>query len=243
MLRKIKKAVPSIISAILCVTVVLSIAAEAASSKVWKETKALTNLKYNSKYIELMEKYSGKKAKNSVVYKNSRTKKTIDKLFKYIDKKEFSVGWINSESIEYFSCKDGSSRTVVYSGNEIGMLFVITPYTGTYAFIYEDKKEYNTSEQDEQYDPDELIEPKAELFELGIDDGEKGSLFKIKSGEKIYYYEEFKCDKYGTVGFLFTEKGTPVGMREDSGYYCVRFSSTVDDDDFAVPDDFEAMPD
>ncbi|MCM1380545.1 MAG: hypothetical protein NC192_01300, partial [Muribaculaceae bacterium] len=147
----------------------------------------------------------------------------------------------NSEDITYFSIKDGLSRTALY-GNEVGMLFILTPNTAAFAFIREDGKEYNISEQDESYNPpDELIKSYAEVFEFGIDDNAKGSLFKIKSGEKIYYYEEFECEKYGVVGFLFTEKGTPIGMREDGEYYCFRFSSAVDDNDFAVPDGFDEL--
>lgn len=78
MLRKLKKALPAIVSAVLCVTMVLGITASAAS--VWSETKALTNAKYNSNYIKWVEKYSEKESKNTVTFSKSRTKKYLDKM-------------------------------------------------------------------------------------------------------------------------------------------------------------------
>lgn len=77
MLRKLKKALPAIVSAVLCVTMALGITASAAS--VWSETKALTTAKYNSNYIKWVEKYSEKDAKSTVTFGKSRTKKFYEK--------------------------------------------------------------------------------------------------------------------------------------------------------------------
>lgn len=69
--RKFKKVLFSVVSAVLCVTMILGVSASAAKNTVWSDTKALTSAKYNSNYIKWLEKYGEKEAKNTVSFSKS----------------------------------------------------------------------------------------------------------------------------------------------------------------------------
>ena len=114
MLRKLKKALPAILSAVLCVTMVLGITASAAS--VWSETKALTGAKYNSNYIKWVEKYSEKDAKNTVTFGKSKTKKFFDKMIKVTksDDPQMCVSVINKNVLLSIAYKDDNMKMVIY---------------------------------------------------------------------------------------------------------------------------------
>lgn len=242
MLRKLKKALPAIISAVLCVTMALGITASAAS--VWSDAKALTTAKYNSNYIKWVEKYSEKSTKNTVTFGKSRTKKFFDKQIKAIKGKDpqFSVSIVNKEALVSIVYK-GSNIKLVMAEEDMGIGMYMTPKKITMLSVGDKQKVTIPVSQDMGYD--DIIDEMLDSFmnfdgddyyaELGIAENAKGKLFKFTSGEKTYYYEEFKSSEYDKFGFLFTEKGTPIAMRGDDIIACFNISYKVDDSEFTVP--------
>ena len=242
MLRKIKKAIPAVISAILCVTMVLGITASAAS--VWSDAKALTTAKYNSNYIKWVEKYSQKKSKNTVTFSKSRTKKFLDKQIKATksDDPQTSVSIINKDVLVSIAYKGGNMKMVAAEG-DMGFAFYISPKKMTMISIPDKKKTTITVTAEMGYD--EIIDEMNQSFmdfdsddyyaDLGIADNAKGKLFKFTSGDKTYYYEEFKSADYDKFGFLFTEKGTPIAIIGDDLIACFTLSTNVKDSEFTVP--------
>lgn len=242
MLRKIKKAIPAVISAVLCVAMALGITASAAS--VWSDAKALTTAKYNSNYIKWVEKYSQKESKNTVTFSKSRTKKFLDKQIKATksDDPQTSVSLINKDVLVSIAYKGGNMKMVVAEG-EIGFAFYISPKKMTMLSIPDKKKTTVAVTADMGYD--ELIDEMNQSFmnfdsdnyyaDLGIAENAKGKLFKLTSGDKTYYYEEFKSADYNKFGFLFTEKGTPVAIIGDDLIACFTLSTNVKDSEFTLP--------
>lgn len=242
MLRKLKKAVPAVISAVLCVTMLFGAAASAekinsVDTNVWKEAKAAANAKYYSKYVKLAAKYSGKDTKNTVTYGKSRMKKFEDKLFRTVSAKkpEFSVSITDKSSVIYFAVKDSSCKAVICMSSA-GIAYYTDGKKATYLSLA-DKVKTTTDEL-------ELTsEDISELFDdgdFGISDDEKGKVFKIKSDEKIYYYEEFESDYY-VVGMLFSENGNPLAIVADDEVYCISFKTSVDDSEFDIPKGYKTV--
>lgn len=242
MLRKIKKALPAIVSAILCVTMVLGITASAAS--VWSDAKALTNAKYNSNYIKWVEKYSQKSTKNTITFSKSRTKKFLDKQIKATksDNPQTSVSIISKDALVSVAYKGDNMKLVLAEG-DMGFAFYMNPKKMTMLSISNKKKTTVNVTAEMEYD--EIIDEMNQSFmnfdsdnyyaELGIAENAKGKLFKITSGDKTYYYEEFKSADYDKFGFLFTEKGAPVAMIGDDVIACFTISNNVKDSEFTVP--------
>ena len=82
----------------------------------------------------------------------------------------------------------------------------------------------------------------ADIFDFDIAENAKGKIFKFKSDDKIYYYEEFDTDSYyGNVGFVFTEKGTPIAMVFNNTAFCMSFKTTVDDSEFDIPKGYKTV--
>lgn len=259
MLKKLKKAIPAVISAILCVTVAFGTAASAAdnSSDIWKDAKTLANAKYNSKYIKWVEKYSEKESKSTVVYAKSRTKKFLDKLLAKTESEDpkFSFSLIDNDGLVSYTFKDGSLKVVSLIDGENVAVFI---NDNSISLISVKNKTKVTANGEGSSDErlvqiakeytGKMSEEIADTFDFEISENEKGKIFKFKSDEKIYYYEEFECDGYfNYVGFVFTEKGTPVAVIIDRASFCVNFKTQVDDSDFDIPkgykdidlDDFE----
>lgn len=244
MLRKIKKVLPAVISAVLCVTMLLGVTASAAS--VWSETKALTSAKYNSNYIKLAEKYSAKTSKNTVTFSKSRTKKFFDKYVKAAgaDEPQYAIHFISKELIMSVAQKGNKMKTVVYLSDgedSLGMAMYITPKE--LALLDPSSKEKMTMPIDDDIDYDDLKDELLDLDldidsffseSLGISDNSKGKYFKIKSGEKIYYYEEFSVDG-GKIGFLMDANGNPLAMTDGGTSACFSISYTVKNSEFTVP--------
>lgn len=251
MLKKFKKVFPAVISAVLCVTMVLGMTASAANSDIWKDTKALTSLKYNSNYIKWTEKYSKKETKNTIAYSKSRTKKFLDKIQKEAaaEKPEYILGFINSDRMMCYVFKENSFKGVSLIDGEGAVLYLndnsmtlISTDKKTKAFIKVDDGE--TEEFNELASEQASIYSKqtAETFDFDISENAKGKLFKFKSGEKIYYYEEFDAGSYyGNVGFLFTENGTPIALYMNDMTFCVSFKTTVDDSEFDIPKGYKTV--
>lgn len=243
MLRKLKKALPAIVSALLCVTMALGITASAAS--VWSETKALTTAKYNSNYIKWVEKYSAKSTKNTVTFSKSRTKKFYEKQVDALDAKnpQFAVSMITSDQIVHVAFKNRKLKAVIYTEKE-GMAIYMDSKNMTILSVADKQKVTAPIPADVDYDDlvDEMLESYAGFDndsyfaeDLGISDNTKGKIFKFTSGENTYYYEEFKTDNAGTIGFLFDAKGNPLAMNADGEAVCFQIKYTVKDSEFTVP--------
>ncbi|MCM1328172.1 MAG: hypothetical protein NC253_01910 [Ruminococcus sp.] len=245
MLRKIKKIIPAVISAILCVTMVLGTTVSAekktGSVNVWSESKTLANAKYYSTYIKLAAKYSEKDTKNTVSYSKSRTKKFYDKIEKAAnaDTPQFSFTLIDKENIVHLACKGSKAKTVICLDGEVGMA------------IYDDGKKMtilnvgDKTKASAEYGDEDALERDpsyiTETLDFGIDESKKGKIFKFKSNDKIYYYEGFESDEYDSVGFLFNENGTALAIVADDEVFCISFKTTVDDSEFTVPKGYKTL--
>lgn len=248
MLRKIKKALPAIVSAILCVTMVLGITASAAS--VWSDTKALTTAKYNSNYIKWVEKYSAKTSKSTVTFGKSRTKKFYEKQVKALnaDEPQFALNLVTKDELISVAYKGRKIKMVVYTEGE-GVALYMTPKQMTILSVGDKQKVTMDMPKDVKYDElvDEMLEQYANFDndtyfaeDLGISDNAKGKYFKFSSGDKTYYYEEFETDQ-GTAGFLFDSKGNPLAMNADGMAACFQIKYTVKDSEFTVPSGYKTV--
>ncbi len=248
MLRKIKKAVPAIVSAILCVTMLLGITASAAS--VWSEAKALTTAKYNSNYIKWVEKYSAKSSKNTVTFGKSRTKKFYEKQLKAFNAKDpqFAVHMVTKDELISVAYKGRKMKIVVYTEGE-GIAMYMTQKKMTMLSIGDKQKVTMDIPKELNYDElvDEMLDEYANwdndsyfAEDLGISDNAKGKYFKFSSGDNTYYYEEFDTDQ-GAVGFLFDSKGNPLAMSADGMALCFQIKYTVKDSEFTVPSGYKAV--
>lgn len=249
---KIKKAVSAVTAAVLCVTMAFGTAASAATDPVWKETKTLANAKYNSTYIKLAEKYSKKESSKTVTFEKSKTKKFLDKQIKAIksDDPQFSVYAINKDEIASVAYKDDKIKMVIYSKN-VDLSIGIYEDPKNVVMASPADKEKITLPVTDAAAYEEVINGMLDGFmnfndenyydNLGIKDTAKGKYFKIKSGDKTYYYEEFKSSQYDKFGFLFNEKGKPIAMVGDETIACFSISYSVKDSAFKVPKDYKEV--
>lgn len=249
MLRKLKKAFPAIVSALLCVTMALGITASAAS--VWSETKALTTAKYNSNYIKWVEKYSEKETKNTVSFGKSRTKKFYEKQLEAFNDKDpqFAVNMITKDEIVSVAYKGRKIKMVVYTEKE-GVAIYMDSKQMTLLSVSDKEKMTAPIPDDVEYDSlvDEMLEAYANFDndsyfseDLGIADNAKGKIFKFTSGENTYYYEQFDTDNMGSIGFLFDSKGNPLAMNSDGLAICFQIKYTVKDSEFNIPKGYTEM--
>ncbi len=213
---------------------------------IWDEAKEIAGASYNSKYIKWVKKYSEKEQKNTVSFGKSRTKKVYENFYKACSKEEVQVKFniINKTEIKSIAIKDDNVKVVMYTGGSAEALYS-NPQKITMLDI-DEKEKLVMSVTDEDYDDmglnaDDLAsEMKDEDF--GINDDTKGKVFKFKNNNKIYYYEEFETDDYGgTLGFLFTEKGTPLAINEDGETACFRMYYKVDDSEFDIPKGYKTV--
>ena len=249
MFRKIKKALPAIVSAVLCVAMALGITASAASE--WSDTKALTSAKYNSNYIKWVEKYSAKDTKNTVTFGKSRLKKFYEKQLTAMDAEnpQFAMNVITKDEIVSVAYKSRKMKIVVYVEGE-GMAIYTTPKEMTILSVADKQKITTPITDDIGYDDlvDEMLESYANFDndsyfaeDLGISENAKGKIFKFKSGENTYYYEEFSTDNYSKIGFLFDSKGNPLAMTDGDVTACFQIKYTVKDSEFTVPGGYKAV--
>ncbi len=255
---KIKRKISGFIAAALCCTMLTGTAVyaedtsltaavsttadygvKAAKKSVWSETKSIAGAKYNSNYIKLAEKYSKKEKKKSISFGKSRTKKFLEKFYKEMDAEgtehEIKMSLLTKDEIVSVALKDNNFKTVMYEDGE-GIAIYITPKEMTMLAVND--KEKMTIPIPEDFDYDEywtealdqgLVADDINLS-AGIEDDEKGKYFKIKSNDKIYYYEEF-----GSEGVLFSEKGTPLAIVSDGFAACFTVSYSVKDSEFDIP--------
>lgn len=216
---------------------------KAAKKSVWSETKSIAGATYNSNYIKLAEKYSKKEKKKSISFGKSRTKKFFEKFYKNMDAEsdevEYRFSALTKDEIMSITIKEDKYKVVVYEDGE-GMAVYITPKEMTILSVNDKKKmtmpipeDYDYSEITEELTGTGIVLDDVNLS-VGIDDDEKGKYFKIKSGEKIYYYEEFEYED-DTIGMLFSEKGTPLALASDGFAACFTVSYSVKDSEFNIP--------
>lgn len=243
--RKFKKALFSIVSAVLCAAFILSVPASAAQKSVWSETKALTSAKYNSNYIRLVEKYSAKDAKNTISFGKSKTKKFYEnQLVEFDDDNpQFLVNMIDKETIVSVAYKDKKIKTVAYEDGT-GVAIYMDSKNMTMLSVGDKQKATMPMAEDIGYE--DMIGEMNGTFvnfdndsyiadELGLTDKTKGKYFKIKSNDKVYYYEEFEGSEAGKFAFLFNSKGNPVAVMSEGTVACFSVSFSVDDSEFNIP--------
>lgn len=249
---KFKKVLFSVVSAVLCVTMLLGVAASAAEKKsVWSETKALTSAKYNSNYIKWMEKYSAKEATNTVSFGKSRTKKFYENQLKAFNSEEpqFLANIIDKDNIVSVAYKGKKIKAVVYEDGT-GVAIYADPDKMTLLSVADKQKITMPMTEDIGYE--DMIDEMVGTFttfdnddymtdDLGVTDKTKGKLFKFKSNDKIYYYEEFEGSETGKFGFLFNSKGNPIAMSADGLSACFNISFKVSDSEFDIPKGYDEI--
>ena len=241
MLKKLKKVFPTVISAVLCVAMALgmTVSAQPVESK-WNECKKLINSNFDQQYIDLAIKYSQKESKNTVVFSKSRTKKFIDKVNKAIksNKQEFSIELSDKNNFEFIACKGAKAKYVYYEEDYRGCDCAVIFSDGKTATLLSlENKTKATTRNDES-----LFDLEADSSDIAEPD-QKGKLFKFKSGDKIYYYEEFVTNGYyeEIFGMLFNESGEPLAAIVDDAAFCVSFKTTVDDSEFEIPKGYKTV--
>lgn len=243
---KIKRAFAAGIAAVMCAAIALSVPASAKNNDaVWKETKAVAGASYNSSYIKWVEKYSEKDTSKTVQYSKSKTKKFLDKLEKASesDEPQFVVKLINKDEIASAAVKGDKFKATGYIDGE-GMAYCGDSKKIT--LLDPNDKEKCSLTLDEASkkgiwvpSAGEVAQSGMALFGFDISKNTKGKLFKFKSGEKTYYYEEFNESNYGGMGFLFSENGNILAMTNKGDSFCVSVSYKVKDSVFDIPKDYK----
>lgn len=244
--KKIKRTFSAGIAAVMCAVIALSVPAAAKTADaVWKDTKSLTGVSYSSTYIKWVEKYSEKDTTKTVAYSKSMTKKLLDNLEKACEKDEpqFTIKLINNEEIFSAAIKGDKFKATDYIDGE-GMAYVGDSKNFTLLDPNDKEKcslKINMATKSKIWFPsaEEVAESGAALLNFDISENAKGKLFKFKSGEKTYYYEEFKDSSYESVGFLFSESGNILAMTNPYGSFCVSVSVKVNDSEFNIPKDYK----
>lgn len=246
---KFKKVLSAGVAAVMCAVIALSVPAAAKNDDtVWENTKALTNSRYSENYVKWAEKYSEKDSQNTITFGKSRTKKLFEKMAEAIDsdKPVFSVNIVDDDTI---CC-------VAISGKKVKCVMYDKDYKNAFAF-YMNSKEISllspktklkaTMPTSEYGSYDEMLDGALEIFsdfahvfdDIDISDKIKGKLFKIKSGDKIYYYEEFGEDD-SKCGMLFDSNDAPLAITTGEGTtFCFNFTDTVKASEFAVPKEYK----
>lgn len=241
MLSRLKKAIPAVISALLCATMALgaTVSAQPANSK-WNDCKKLINSQFDQQHIDLVIKYSQKESKNTVVFSKSRTKKFIDKVNKAVASKnrEFSIEMSDKNNFAFIACKGTKAKYVFYEEDfdDCDCEVMFSDGKTVTALSLENKTKATTKDDASLFD---LEETSSDI----VEPDQRGKLFKFKSGEKIYYYEEFVINGYyrEIIGLLFNESGDPLAIIVGDEAYCVSFKTTVKDSEFEIPKGYKTV--
>lgn len=236
MFGKLKRIAAVIAAAAICLTVAAAPVSAAETQSVWSEAKALTSAKYRSQYIKWAEKYSEKESSNTITYGKSKTKKFMEKMKKNItdEDSEYAFNMINANTLLSAVRKGDNIKLIIYDKKlplNVGV-YADSKYEAT-VFI-EDKLKI-TDETTDTFTPEYCYLAIIDALNLNADDSTEGKRIKFKSDDKIYFYEEFESDKFGDMGYLFTENGTPIAMVTGGVAYCIRMSYSVDDSEFDIP--------
>ncbi|MCM1479139.1 MAG: hypothetical protein NC085_05505, partial [Muribaculaceae bacterium] len=181
---------------------------------------------------------SAKETKNTVSYSKSRTKKFFDKVDKTMraDEPQFSLAIIDKESISYAARKGDKAKLAECNYREALLLYA----DGNSVTVLNINEKLKTEFKSGGTYSDASGLLVIAWIGFNADEEGKGKVFKFKSGEKIYYYEEFYSE-YGSMGFLFTEKGTPLAMTLDGSASCISFKTKVEDSEFEVPKGYKTV--
>lgn len=244
--KKIKRTFSAGIAAVMCAAIALSVPAAAKTSDaVWKDTKSLTGASYSSTYIKWVKKYSEKDTTKTVAYSKSMTKKLLDKLEKACEKDEpqFIIKLINNKEIASAAVKGDKFKATGYIEG-VGMAYLGDSKNITLLDPNDKEKCSMKISKASEYKiwvptVEHVAQSGAVLFDFDISENAKGKLFKFKSGEKTYYYEEFKDSNYGSVGFLFSESGNILAMTNQGDSFCISVSFKVKDSEFNIPKDYK----
>lgn len=244
--NKLKKFAAAAAAALLSVTIMIGASVSAAESKdVWKDAKAMAGASYNSEYIKLVKKYSKKNTSKTISYSKSRTKKFFDKYNAAREEDKLLSCSITDKDI-IMSVTYGSDALKVVSFGE-DMTFAIYADTEEMNALDIESKQKATVPIDEEFFQEfkEITLDKVMLldtFGFGGDYNKNGKYFKIKSNDKIYYFEIFESDEYNSdIGFLFNEKGKLLALGTGTGAFCVNVSYSVDDSDLKVPSGYKTV--
>ncbi|MCM1024697.1 MAG: hypothetical protein NC395_11675 [Prevotella sp.] len=241
-LRKLRKTAVSILAAAVSAALIMSVSVSAAEkTDVWKETKTMAGATYSSKYTKLIKKYYEKDSDKTVSFGKSRTKKFFDKYNAAREEdKPLSYSVTGSDVIMSMTYDSEHMKVVSFMEDltfglyiDTEKLSLIDPETKTKCSIEIEKDDFSELAASAS---DSLVFLDGVRDELGFDDdySENGKYFKLKSNDKIYFYEEFSGGGYN-FGFLFSEKGKLLAMGDDSAAFCVNVSYSVDSDDFKIP--------
>ncbi len=205
-----------------------------AQDPIYTEIKSISGAKYSSAYIKLAEKYRDKEAKNTITYSKSRTKKFWDKYTKAIssDKPEFNLYLINKDMVMGMAAKDDKIKVAMYA-EDTGLAMYVDSSSVT--MLDPSTKMSVSAPNDGSITIASALES-AEILDAPFKDTDKGKIFKFKYKDNSYVYEEFDG-----IGILFTSKGTAVALTDETGTFCCRFSYSVKDSVFDIPDGYTDM--
>lgn len=248
---KLKKVFSTGVAAVMCVTMALSVPAAAKTDDtVWKNAKALTSSRYSETYIKWAEKYSEKDSKNTITFGKSRTKKLFEKMTDAIDSDnpEFSLNIVKDDSITSVTMNGKKIKGVMYEKGDKNA-FAVYMNSKEISMLSVKNKLKATVPNSDNSSYDEVLDSALEQFSIAahvldgtdITDKTKGKLFKIKSGEKTYYYEEFIVDG-SKCGILFDSKDAPLAMTSGKGNTaCFNFTDSVKASEFTVPKEYKEI--
>lgn len=248
---KLKKVLSAGAAAVICVAMALSVPAAAKTDDtVWKNAKALTNLRYSETYIKWAEKYSGKDSQNTITFGKSRTKKLFEKMAAVIDsdKPSFSVNIVKDDMMSCVAISGKKVKCVMYEKGDANA-FAIYANSKEISMLSVKNKLKATMPTSEYDGYDKMIDSALEKFsavayildDTDITDKTKGKLFKIKSGDNTYYYEEFIVEG-SKFGILFDSNDAPLVMTSGKGKtYCFNFTDSVKASEFTIPKEYKEI--
>lgn len=248
---KLKKVLSAGIAAVMCAVIALSVPAAAKKDDtVWENAKALTSLRYSETYIKWAEKYSEKESNNTITFGKSRTKKLFEKMAAVIDsdKPSFSVNIVKDDMMSCVAISGKKVKCVMYDKGDVNA-FAIYANSKEISMLSVKNKLKATMPTSEYAGYDKMIDSALEKFsavayildDTDITDKTKGKLFKIKSGDKTYYYEEFIVDG-SKFGMLFDSNDAPLAITSGkSKTYGFNFTDSVKASEFTVPKEYKEI--
>lgn len=248
---KLKRVLSAGAAAVMCVTMALSVPAAAKTDDtVWENAKALTSLRYSETYIKWAEKYSEKDSQNTITFEKSRTKKLFEKMAAVSDsdKPSFSLNIVKDDMMSCVAISGKKVKCVIYEKGDANA-FAVCADSKKISMLSVKNKLKATMPTSEYDGYDKMIDSALEKFsavayildDTDITDKTKGKLFKIKSGDKTYYYEEFIVDG-SKFGILFDSNDDPLVMTSGKGKtYCFNFTDSVKASEFTVPKEYKEI--
>lgn len=212
-----------------------------AADPVWTECMKLAGGRYKSTYVKMMKKYSGKKSKTVVRYGDSKIRSFFNKLYKTIDADEpnFCFCMASTSHINSIAKKGDNIKIIEYIDTSVESICGIYVNSETETMVFPKhmkKKTHKLSDSNGTYRIEADNADSVYDF-LGITDDTKGNVFKFKYNDKNYIYEEFEGENKIKLGMLFDSSGNPLAVYMGD-FYCISFSTSVEDSEFTVPSDY-----